>query len=147
MGHRCPNHEPTPYEHEMLREKKVVFSRSAADIAQRLGPESWINCLKRQIMDLKNQVPSVQRKPTVAINSKNKKQHPARRSANPPARFAYHPTQTRPNKTTAARGQGPKQKHHQLPQIASKGQQTPQCINQKHAIETNQTGKTNQFRK
>jgi hypothetical protein len=110
------------------------FFRRAADIAQRLGPESWINAKRRQKMDV-NSSPSCTSQ-SLQWQTQHQHRQQVRRSANPPARFAYYRLpKTRKQQQHGARAQD---RNTNFATKALKGNSTPQCQNQKHAIETNE---------
>ena len=115
------------------RRSLLFFFRRAADIAQRLGPESWINAKRRQKMDV-NSSPSCTSQ-SLQWQTQHQHRQQVRRSANPPARFAYYRLpKTRKQQQHGARAQD---RNTNFATKSLKGNSTPQCQNQKHAIETN----------
>ena len=104
---------------------QIFFFRSAADIAQRLGPESWI-LFKKANNGPREPSPVCTTQSLRCQLTQKHKTTPSQTKCKSPSQICVssHANKTK-QKPTAARGQGPKQKHHQLPQKALMGHSTP----------------------
>jgi hypothetical protein len=110
----------------------TVFFPSAADKAQRLGPESWIN-VNNSNKD-KHNVQAVQKSVAVAINRPNEKKRQTRTTRKSPSQICVSPQQ-RNSKTTADRGQSPNKKKHNA--TKAEREKPPYFLSTKTAVPPN----------